>query len=156
MTIRAYRTGDAPKLATLFFRSVREAGLKDYSQAQVEVWAPEASDPARFAARAEDGRTTLIVVDGDDEPVAFGDLEADGHIDLLYCHPDAVGTGVASRLADELEAVARRAGMTRLYTEASEAARRLFLRKGFRIVERRDFELQGVAIHNYAMEKDLA
>lgn len=155
MTIRPYTSGDAPKLAELFFRSVREAGAKDYSQAQVEVWAPWPPDPARFSTRAEDGRLTLVSVDSDDAPVAFGDLETDGHIDLLYCHPDAVGTGVAARLVDELEGRARSAGMARLYTEASEAARRLFLKKGFRVVERRDFELQGVAIHNYAMEKDL-
>lgn len=155
MTIRAYKPGDAPKLADIFFRSVREAGLKDYSAKQVEVWAPSPPDPERFAARAKDGRLLLVATGADDEPVAYADLEATGHIDHVYCHPDAVGTGVASRLVDRLEAEARGMGMPRLFVEASEAARRLFLRKGFREVERRDFDLQGVQIHNYLMDKTL-
>ena len=45
--------------------------------------------------------------------------------------------------------------MPRLYVEASELARRLFLRKGFTVVTRRDFAVGGVMIHNYAMEKRL-
>ena len=47
-------------------------------------------------------------------------------------------------------------GLTRLYVKASEAARRLFEHKGFSVTERCDFVLDGVAIHNYAMEKRLA
>ena len=155
MDIRAYRPGDAPRLADIFFRSVREAALRDYSPAQVLVWAPTRPDPAQFAARAEDGRILLVATGADGEAVAYADLEATGHIDHVYCHPDAVGAGVASRLVDRLETEARGLGLSRLFVEASEAARRLFLRKGFTEVERRAFELQGVAIHNYLMEKFL-
>jgi putative acetyltransferase len=39
--------------------------------------------------------------------------------------------------------------------EASEAARRLFERRGFTVVRRRDLDLDGVAIHNFAMVKRL-
>ncbi len=156
MIIRAYKVGDAPKLAEVFFRSVREAALRDYTLAQVEVWAPTSPDPAKFAARAGDGRITLVATNAQDEPVAYADLEATGHIDHVYCHPDAVGTGVASQLVDHLEASARSMGLQRLFVEASEAARRLFQRKGFAEVERRDFDLQGVQIHNYLMEKALS
>jgi putative acetyltransferase len=39
--------------------------------------------------------------------------------------------------------------------EASEAARRLFERKGFVIEKRNDFPINGVAIHNYRMVKPL-
>jgi putative acetyltransferase len=44
---------------------------------------------------------------------------------------------------------------TRLYSEASEAARRFFLKKGLVVLHRRDFEVRGVAIHNHAVEKRL-
>jgi putative acetyltransferase len=67
-----------------------------------------------------------------------------------------IGSGVASALYDRLEQQARERGMTRLFAEASEAARRLFLRKGFAQVKRRDFFLRGVSIHNYLMEKLLS
>lgn len=105
--------------------------------------------------RAADGRLLLVAVDEDDAPLAYGDLEADGHIDHLYCLPDAAGTGVAAALYGEIEAAARARGIARLYTEASEPARRFFLKRGFAVVERNDFEIAGVAIHNFRMEKRL-
>ena len=155
VTIRPYTANDASALATLFFVSVRQAGLKDYTGEQVSAWAPEPPDPNRFHDWATDGRAVLVAVNDQAEPVAYGDLEPDGHIDHLYCRPDFVGLGVASRLYYALEAAARLQGMPRVYVEASEAARRLFIRKGFSIAGRRDFMLRGVAIHNYAMAKEL-
>jgi putative acetyltransferase len=67
----------------------------------------------------------------------------------------AAGRGVASRLYDAVEAAARARGIQRPYTEASEPARRLFERKGFTVLERRDMMLRGVPIHNYRMAKTL-
>ena len=43
--------------------------------------------------------------------------------------------------------------MTRLYVEASEFAKPFFARKGFALLHRNDFTMDGVAVHNYAMEK---
>ena len=156
MIIRAYRDGDASALADIFYDSVRQAARRDYSEEQVAAWAPVKPDPARFVARAADGRLTLVAADEDDVPVAYGDLELNGHIDHLYCRPDKVGSGIASRLYDEIERRARAMGISRLFVEASEAARRLFLRKGFAVTARRDFDRNGIALHNYAMEKTLA
>jgi putative acetyltransferase len=154
--IRAYEPRDAQALAALFFESVRQAGARDYSPAQVAAWAPAVPDAGAVDARCRDGRLTLVAVDEADTPIAYGDLEADGHIDHLYCHPDAIGTGVASALTGRLEQAAREQGIGKLYVEASEAARRLFARKGFTVVRRREIKRNGVAIHNYAMEKCIA
>lgn len=97
----------------------------------------------------------LVAVDGAGRPVAFGDLEPDGHIHFLYCAPEAAGTGVTATLYDALERIARAQGIVRLYAEASEPARRFFARQGFRTIGRRDFDIEGVPIHNYAVEKRL-
>jgi putative acetyltransferase len=87
--------------------------------------------------------------------VAFTDLEADGHIDRLFCAPEAAGHGIASRLYDTLEAAAREQGIGRLYVEASELARPVFEHKGFTVLERQDNMLRGVPVHNYRMAKAL-
>ena len=154
--IRFYEPKDAAFLGVVFFDAVRTAGLRDYSQAQVEAWAPTTPDPARYEAQAKDGRLILVAVNEVDEPIAYGDLELNGHIDHLYCRPEVIGTGVASALYDRLEQHARERGMTTLFVEASEAARRLFLKKGFAQLKRREFLLRGVRIHNYLMEKLLS
>jgi putative acetyltransferase len=154
-TVRPYREADAAALAEVFFRSVRQAALADYSPAQVRAWLQERPDPERMAARAADGRLVLVAEDPAGTVVAYVDLEADGHIDHLYCLPEAVGRGVASMLYRRLEEEATGRGLSELRVEASEGARRLFLRHGFRTLERRLLRLHGVTLHNYAMAKRL-
>ena len=106
-------------------------------------------------ARNADGLITFVKVDDDDRVMAYAELETDGHIDQVYAHPDVAGRGFVSALMDDLEAHARDMGLRALYTEASEGARPLFLKKEFVDQGRRDFEIAGVSIHNYAMKKAL-
>ena len=156
MRIRTFDDRDAVLLARLYVRSVEEIGRRDYSARQVEAWASLGPSPERLRELARDGRTTLVAVDDSDRPIAFGDLEEDGHIDYLYCAPEAAGAGVASAVYDELERIARERGVARVYAEASEAARRFFLKRGFRVTSTRRLEVARVRIHNYAVEKALA
>lgn len=155
MKIRAYESRDAEALAALYVRSVEGIGPRDYSAEQVAAWAALGPSPERIEARSRDGRRMLVAVDAADRLLAFGDLEADGHIHFLYCAPEAAGRGVTSALYDELERSARAQGLKRLYSEASEAARRFFAKKGFTVTAKRAFEIDGVPIHNYAVEKRL-
>lgn len=153
--IRAFRPADAPALANLFHAAIHEIASRHYSPAQIAAWAPAVPDPARFLARGTDGRILLVAEGADGNPLAYGDVEADGHIDHLFCRPDAAGTGVTATLYTALEAAAAAQDIARLYTEASEPARRFFERRGFTVDQRRDFELAGVPMHNYAMHKRL-
>lgn len=156
MKIRGYAAKDATALMTLSRRSIEAIGSRDYTPQQVAAWAARVASPERIHERATDGRTTLVAVDHGDRPIGFIDLEHDGHIDFLYCAPEAVGQGAASALYDALEAGARRRGVDRLYAEASEAARRFFLKKGFIVTARHALVIDGVPIHNYAVEKALS
>jgi putative acetyltransferase len=156
MEIRPFRDSDAEALAAIFFASVREIGGRHYSAEQVAAWAPAVPDAEVFIRRAGDGRTFLVAVGGDGRPLAYGDLEADGHIDHLYCSPGAAGSGVAARLYRELEEIARSAGIAILFVEASEPAKSFFRKQGFEPVGRNEIRLDGVDIHNYRMRKPLA
>jgi putative acetyltransferase len=155
VTIRAYEPRDAADLADVFFRSVRQVARSAYTATQVRAWAPEPRTAEWAHREASDGRLVLVAADADDRPVAYIDLEPDGHIDRVFCTPEAAGQGIASRLYDAVEAAAREQQITSLFTEASELARRLFERKGFAVVERQDLVVRGVAIHNYWMTKAL-
>ncbi|HEX2594214.1 MAG TPA: GNAT family N-acetyltransferase [Rhizomicrobium sp.] len=143
-------------IGRIFRRAIAEIGAKHYTPEQAAAWAGDDDPSPRLHARLSDGRLTLVAVDDTDTAIAFGDLEADGHIDFLYASPEAAGKGIVAILYDALEQSARDQHIKRLYTEASEPARRFFLKKGFTVLHRRDFDVRGVAIHNYAMEKLLA
>jgi putative acetyltransferase len=139
-------------LADLYARSIRYFGPHAYAPEQVEAWAATAS-PARIAARCEDGRVVLVAVDERDRPLGYGDLEADGHLDFLYCAPEAEGKGIGSALYRALEKRARLQGIASIHVEASELARPLFERNGFRILRRNEVKIGAVTLHNFSMEK---
>lgn len=155
MRLRPYRPGDAPRLAKIFQESIREIGARDYSAAQVEAWAGPRLRAERLHDKYSDGRATFIAVDEADRAIAFSDVEADGHVDMLYCDPAHARRGFASALLAAVEASAREANITTLYAEASETARPVFEKAGYTAVSRRDFEVEGVAMHNWKMEKQL-
>ena len=154
-TIRLFREADAAALADLTLTAIRAVGAKRYSAQQVDAWAARHPGAQRFLERARAGHRILVAARDDDRAVAYALLEADGHLDMLYCHPDHTRQGLADQLLSHAEDDARALGMTKLYTEASELARPAFERAGYVVVNRRNFEIEGVSIHNFAMEKPL-
>lgn len=155
MRIRHYRPEDAAALTDIFVRAVTETGLRGYSPEQVAAWSASGGTLQITLERCGDGRLVLVAVTEDDQPVAFIDLEDDGHLDMMFCLPVWTGKGIASALYDRLEAEAKARGLHRMYVEASEIAKPFFLHKGFTLGSRNDFTLEGVAIHNYSLEKTL-
>jgi len=151
MQIRPYRPEDAAALSELHFASVHGLGSLRYSPDQVRAWCPSPPDPAVTDARARYGRLTLVAEDEAGRVAGFGDIAPSGHIDRLYRRPGADAAGVGGALLGALMDHAVEQGAPRLTVEASEMARGLFERHGFRVVERRDFERNGVMIHHYAM-----
>lgn len=157
--VRLFRDTDARALAGLTGAAIRAIGARAYSREQVAAWAARHPGPERFIASAAKGDTIILAVDGDDTPVAYTLFETDGHLDMLYCHPDHAGRGLAMTLLAETEKRAIAAGIDRLFTEASELARPVFERAGYVLLHRRDFSIahegRDVPIHNYAMERKL-
>ncbi len=157
--IRLFCEDDAGALAALTLAAIRVTGMRSYAPEQIAAWAARHPGAQRFIASAAKGDMILIAVDAADHPLAYALLEANGHLDMLYCHPDHTGRGLAARLLAEAESRARASGIACLFTEASELARPVFERAGYAVLQRRDFTIgpaeAPVSIHNYAMEKRL-
>jgi putative acetyltransferase len=154
--IRAYEADDASAIARLFYETVRCVNQADYSEEQVEAWAPAVPDQQAWHARMSEPDRLTLVAQEDDEVVGFAELEDDGHLDMLYLHEDAVGWGVGRRLYEAVEGEARGSGVGRIFTEASVTARPFLERNGFRVVREQRISCRGVEMTNFAMEKQLA
>ena len=151
-SIRPMAAGEDPAVEAVMLASIREIGARGYSPEQIAAWTGRA-ELFRVGPRIEAGATVLVVSDDAGLPVAYALIEPDGHFDHLYRHPDHAGHGLGSRLIEAVEELARDWGLDRLFTEASELARPVFARAGYEELHRRDLEIDGVAIHNFAMEK---
>lgn len=154
-SIRRFRAEDSPALHGLTVEAIENIGSARYSNEQIAVWSGRHNNPSRLADLATNGAIIFVAVDECDTPAAFAMFEKDGHLDQLYCSPDHSRKGLPDRLLATAEDYARASSVSRLYTEASELARPAFERAGYTVTHRRDFDLDGVAIHNYAMEKPL-
>lgn len=111
---------DAPAITRLFYETVRSVNRVDYSEQQVEAWAPAIPDAGKWHARMAGSKTLIAEEAG--EVVGFCELEKDGHLDMFYLRKDAVGRSVGRLLYEATEQVARGWNLERVFTEASVTA----------------------------------
>ena len=153
--IRDATARDAEAIAGLFYHTILNVNVRDYSRTQVEAWAGPAPDPGKWEERIAAGegvRKTFVAARGE-RVLGFAEFEGDGHIDTLYVHHEYQGYGIASRLLDRIEAEAQRLGLTSLYTEASITAKPFFRKRGFSVVMQQQVEVRCQTFRNYRMEK---
>src|SRR5207244_10493755 len=89
-------------------------------------------------------------------PVGFAELEPGGHIDRVYVSADHQRRGIGRQLLAAVVAEARRAGLARLFTEASITARPFFEAQGFAVLAAQVGRCRGAEFVNYRMERVLA
>lgn len=153
--IRAFRVEDADHLPGIFREAVSRLGPVAYSREQVAAWLTRLPEASQFCGHARDGSDIFIAPGDADLPAGYVLCHPDGHLDQLYCHPDHSRRGHGEQLVAAVEVSARERHLPAITTHASEIARPLFERLGYDVLRRRDFELGGVPIHNYAMMKRL-
>lgn len=153
MEIRRYAPVDLPEIYQLFYDTVHQVNRADYSQSQLDAWAPQMMDRARWEASLEDHETWVAWEDG--RIAGFGDLGEGGYLDRLYVQKDFLRRGVASAILDRLEQTALRQGYGRIFTEASITARPFFEHWGYRVVKKQEKPLRGQIFINFVMEKML-
>ncbi|MBD2415448.1 GNAT family N-acetyltransferase [Nostoc calcicola FACHB-389] len=153
MKIREYKLSDTQAIMKLFYDTVHEINIGDYTQEQVDAWAPKNMDYEVWHKRLQ--AKLPYIAEDNGQIVGFGELEADGHIDCFYCHSKYQRKGIGSKLLNHLENTAKLQGIKRLYTEASITAKLFFETQGFRVITEQQVERRGVLFQNYVMEKSL-
>lgn len=153
--IRPYSQEDAPFLAEIYYHTIRKVNLQDYSQKQVEAWAPDPDQsPIDWQEKFQKTQPLVALIGG--LVVSFVEFEPDGHIDCFYCHHKHLRQGVGTALMDAILEKAASTGVQRIFAEVSITARPFFERHGFQILKEQLVSLRGVELRNYKMEKNLS
>lgn len=152
--LRPYSSDDASATLALFLDAITVTAAADYSPEQIAAWArPETRDLSDWDQQLRDRNTIVAEVFG--EIAGFSDVGDDGYIDRMFVSPRFARRGVGRALLMELEERARRSGASRLYSNVSITARRLFERHGFRVDAEQRPVVHGVAMTNFRMSKRL-
>ena len=155
-SIRSFEPGDAEALERLGRAAIAAIGPEAYSEEQVDAWLSHYPGADYYDDQAKAGSIYFIAADEDDEPVAYALLEPTGHLDHLYCHPDHANEGLGKSLLETAALYAKYNAISHLFTEASEVAKTAFEAAGYTAVKKRTFEIEGVAITNWAMVREIA
>lgn len=150
MHVREFQIDDLPILIDLFHQTVHKINSRDYSPDQVEVWSPEKPGFKAWKERLSSDHTWVCEING--TIVGFARLEENGHIDLLYVHPEYQRQGIASALLEKIFLWARAKSIDSLSTESSITARPFFERFGFAVVKSQKVIRRGVEFENFVMK----
>lgn len=149
--IRNYQPNDSKALWEIYFYTVRNINVRDYSQEQVEAWAPSDFDSELWQKCMN--RIQPFVAELDDRVVGYTDLQLSGLIDHFFCHHEYQGKGVGRALMEHVFEIGRIRGVYRYFSEVSITARPFYEHLGFTVVNEQEVEMRGVKLTNYVMEK---
>jgi len=149
--IRNYQESDAPSLRAIFYNTVHNVNIRDYSQAQVEAWAPVGCELEIWQRKMDSISPFVAEMDG--EIVGYTDLQVDGLIDHFFCHYEYQGKGIGRSLMNHVFNVGEQLGIDKFYSNVSITARPFYEKFGFKVVIEQTVEIRGEKLRNFVMEK---
>ena len=148
--IRAFAEQDAEAVAALFYHTVHSVNAADYSEEQLNAWAPAEVMQEDWRHRF-DGRLALVAVCSG-VVVGFADMEVERrYLDRLYVHRDYQRCGIGTALCDALESACPAGAVISVH--ASLTAEPFFTARGYHVETRQKVLCRGVLMDNCLMCK---
>jgi putative acetyltransferase len=153
MLIRPYQPGEEPLLRAIFHSAVHGLACRDYTDVQLQAWAPLDYDRALWVQRMRANQALVVELDGN--PVAFTDLQPSGYIDMFFVAAACAGRGIGTALLRHVIGIAAERAIAELRSDVSLTAEPFFARHGFQVESRNQVALRGAVLDNATMRKPL-
>lgn len=153
IVIRAYQETDVPALANIFYHTIHTIHRRDYTEEQVNAWAPHDSAENYSGWQKKLAKVKPYVAVVNETIVGFAEFETSGHIDCFYVHHEWQSKGIGSALMKAIIQKAEKQSISRIFAEVSITAKPFFEHKGFRVVKEQTVTLRGAELKNFVMEK---
>lgn len=151
LALRPMADGDLRAIAETYMEAVHALAVDHYDEAQRHAWAPRTIDLDRWRDRLEGLHVRVAERDG--RVLGFVAWNDEGYLDLLYTHPDAARTGIATRLVEAVEQDTRRRGVPEVWARASDVSKLLFEHLGYAPGEEQWIEVRGETLRNTVVRK---
>lgn len=153
--IREFKLGDETEIYQLFYDTVHAVNKQDYTDEQLDIWAPKYPDLDRWKKTLSDNYT-VVALDSDNEHiVGFLDMEKNGFLNRIYVHDKHQNQGVFKLMLQEIEKQAREIGLKKLFSDVSITAKPAMEKLGYTVEEQKTRDKGGVVFIQYAMTKVL-
>ncbi len=151
LKIRHYLPGEEQILRSLFYATVTNINIRDYSTAQVQAWSSERFDRQQWCRRIK--KMNPFVVISQNEIVAYANLQKNGYIDHFFCHYLHQKKGIGKTLMRFLLRTGNELGIKHFHAQVSITARPFFEYFGFSVVKEQHVRLNEQSLICYLMEK---
>ena len=153
--LRAFISDDLNAVAEIYYQAAKTLGQDFYSPEQIAIWADyPRSHPDEFEALINQGHT-LVAVNKNNQPIAFGQLHPTNHLTLLYVLPEYSRQGLGKQLYTTLEAIALANNQVNMSVTASKVSKALFEQLGFELIEEEVSLRNNIPFERYNMVKVL-
>ena len=153
MNLRPYQPEDLLAVVRLFHETVHQVNQADYTEEQLEAWAPATPDLRRWQDKL--GAEEAVVAEFEGEIVGFCSWDETGTLDFLYVHHAHQRKGIATALYQAAERSLKARSLARIQTQSSTTAQPFFAHQGFHVVKEQTVMRNGVALPNAVTEKSM-
>jgi putative acetyltransferase len=124
------------------------AGAKNYTNEQLEFWAPEIYDEMEWSERITGIRPFVARLNG--KIVGYADLQLDGLIDHFLVHGEYQRRGIGGALMAKV--LSQDAELETLHSNVCLTAKAFFIRHGFEVLNAQDVWIKNVKSQNHSMQ----
>ncbi|MBR2885575.1 MAG: GNAT family N-acetyltransferase [Clostridia bacterium] len=153
MYIRRLLDDEYEDVVQLITQTVHCVCANDYTQEELDAWAPQNFDINKFRANLSPCCNLAAFEKG--KIVGFISIERSGYINRLYTHKDFLRRGIATELFLKAEAWAKENGICELSLDSSKTAEEFYLKMGFERAGIAVMHHGGVVFRNCVMKKTI-
>lgn len=135
--IRQANDSDVGDITQLFYDTIQNINIRDYSKEEVDDWSSWKVDIDKWLGKMQEQYFVVAMIKN--KIVGFSSIAPDGYLDFMFVDKDTQGQGVASSLLSEIERKAIEQNNDLIYSDVSLTAKGFFESKGF-IVERQQLK----------------
>lgn len=144
---------DLPLMQRLFYQTVTMYGSKIFTKAEVKIYSRLALDKNHWIQKFKDDFIYNAKLNG--EIIGSFTLNKNGDIEYIFVHQNYQGRGIAKKLYQKLEEVAKDAGVETLTTQINPNTKAFFEKNNFRVVKNIEKVAGGDDVVSYSGIKHL-
>ncbi len=144
---------DLPLMQRLFYQTITSYGAKLFTKEEITIYSRLASDKVYWQQKFKKDFIYNAKLNG--EIVGSFSMDTLGNIEYIFVHQEYLGRGIASKLYQTIEKIARESNIGTLTTSVNELTRSFFERRGFEIVKNAIKVVGGAEVVSYSGVKHL-